>query len=103
MPKFGQLRVDCRLAYEYNLRVAFVNPLFTRRFQTCMCRRCGARQYSGLEDQAVSNKQEINHLLLMAKLLASQQDDGTLSYFISMAIEQNRQTPRKVSKADQAA
>ncbi|WP_165909418.1 hypothetical protein [Shinella sp. JR1-6] len=51
----------------------------------------------------MNNKQEINHLLLMAKLLASQQDDGMLSYFIGMAIEQNRQTPRKVSKTDQAA
>ncbi|MCA0343249.1 MAG: hypothetical protein LCH99_26405 [Proteobacteria bacterium] len=51
----------------------------------------------------MNNKQEINHLLLMAKLLASQQDDGMLSYFIGMAIEQNRQAPRKVSKTDQAA
>lgn len=57
----------------------------------------------GLEDEAVNNKQEINHLLLMAKLLASQQDDGMLSYFIGMAIEQNRQVPIKVSKTDQAA
>jgi hypothetical protein len=42
-------------------------------------------------------------LLLIAKLLAIQHDDRMLCYFISMAIDQNRQAPKKLSKADEAA
>ncbi|WP_439617984.1 hypothetical protein [Shinella sp.] len=43
-------------------------------------------------------KQEINHLLLMAKLLAAQHNDPMLCYFINMAIDQNRASSRSVPK-----
>ncbi len=35
-------------------------------------------------------KQEISHLLLRAKLLATRQENALLCYFINMAIDENR-------------
>ncbi|WP_439618290.1 hypothetical protein [Shinella sp.] len=35
-------------------------------------------------------KQEISHLLMMAKLLATRQENALLCYFIDMAIVENR-------------
>ncbi len=50
-----------------------------------------------------SNRQELNHLLLMAKLLAVRQDDRMLCYFINMAIDHNRQTAPRKHKSENAA
>ena len=97
------MRGDCIRSRQHNSKEAPVNHLFTCCTQTLFVSHVRLQATLGVEDETVNNKKEINHLLLMAKLLASQQDDGMLSYFIGMAIEQNRQTPKKVSNTDQAA
>lgn len=43
-------------------------------------------------------RQEIGHLLTMAKLFAVQQENALLCYFISMAIEENRTSGEPIER-----